>query len=370
MSARENDNQSVQQSDGLENPTKPAGMLTYFWWTILTLISVTVVLLILATINQDSQPEEERMVRIEQGKESPQPEENLRLRVEEQSPQSEEDLRKQAKQRTGSILRSLLRPESFEKTANTIDEQIDLAFGPIYEQIPKFLNWHYSVPGQYEQLGKAAFGYLESEMEKRLFSGVHERLEDASAKIDETFKAEFRSNFSQKIQDELQTVDNASRDVYEKMLDELREDSIRRFTSSIAGSGIAAFQGAIAGKTLFGAITKTMSKKLLAAVVVITSGKMAAKMAGAGGAAASGAAVGSFLGPFGTVVGGVVGGITGWLAVDTAVVTVDEHFNRDEFEQELIALIDKRKDEVKSLGQKAKSRQIEELSKTLAPYQM
>ncbi len=350
MSVPENDNQPAQQSKGSENITKSVGMLTYFWWTILTLISVSVVLLILATLNQNSQPEEERRVRIEQGNERPQPEEDLRERVE---------------QRKGAILRNVLRPELFEKTDNAINETIDSAFEPIYARIPEFLDWHYSVVGQYQQLGVAALGKLESQMEERLFSGAKERLEKASADINETFRSEFRSLISQKIQDEVRTVDNVSRDVYEKMLDESMQKSIQRFASSVTGSGLTAFQGAIAGKALFGAITKTMAKKLLTSVVIKTSGKMATKMAGAGGAAASGAVVGSFLGPVGTVVGGVLGGIAGWLAVDTVVVTVDERFNKDEFKQELTALIDKRKGEVKSLLQEAKSKIIEEESKTL-----
>ena len=346
MSSPDNDSQTVQQPDSSENPTKSVGMLTYFWWTILTLISVTVILLILATINQNLQPEEERKVRIEQEKESPQSEEYLRVRAEK---------------RKGYILRKVLRPELFQKTDKVIDEKIDTAFEPIYEEIPKFLHRHYSVVGQYTQLGLAARGKLESQMEEWLFSGVHERLEDASVKIAETFKAEFRSLISQEIQDELQTVDNASRDLYKKMLTKVMQNSIQRFTASVTGSGLTAFQGAIAGKALFGA----MSKKLLSSVVIKTSGKMAAKMAGAGGAAASGATVGAFLGPVGAAVGGVVGGVVGWFAVDAAVVTIDEHFNRDDFEQELVALIDKRKDKVKSLLKDTKSKIIEEESKTL-----
>lgn len=339
MSVSENDNQPVQQSSGSENPTKPVGMLTYFWWTILTLISVTVVLLILATINQNPQPEEERRAeeerkaRIEQGKECP---------------QSEEELRARAEKRKGPILRSVLRPELFEKTGKTIDEQIDLVFEPIYERIPEFLDWHYSVPGQYQQLGAAAFGYLKNEMEERLFLGVNEQLESATVNFDKIFETEFHSLLSQKIQDEVQTVDKECETTYEHMLTKVMQNSVRRFTSSVPASGLASFKSAISGKALFGAITKAMSKKLFASVVIKTSGKLAAKAAGAGGTAAVGAATGSLLGPGGAVVGGVVGGIVGWLAVDTVVVTIDEHFNRDEFEQEFRALIDKKKAEMKS----------------------
>ena len=346
MSVPENDNQPVQQPSNSENPTKPVGMLTYFWWTILALISVTVVLLILATLNQNPQPEEERRVRIEQGKESPQPEEGLRARAE---------------RRKGLILRRVLRPELFKKTDNAIDETIDSAFEPIYSRIPEFLDWHYSVVGQYQQLGAAALGTLESQMESRLFSGVNERLENASVNIDETFKAEYRFLISQKVHDEVQTVDNESKTTYERMLNE----AMQRFTSFVPASGFAALQSAIGGKALFGAITKAMSKKLLTSVAAKTTVKAATKMVGAGGAAATGAAIGAFLGPIGVAIGGISGAVIGWLAVDAVVVAVDKHFKRDEFEQELIALIDKRKGGIKSLMQEAKSSQIKELSKTL-----
>ena len=347
MSARENDNQPVQQSNGSENPAKPVGILTYFWWTILTLISVTVVLLILAALNQNPQPEEERQVRIGQGKECP---------------QSEEELRARAEKRKGPILRSVLRPELFEETGKTIDEQIDLAFEPIYPLIPKFLDWHYSVPGQYQQLGLAALGDLESEMERRLFSGVNEQLESATVKFDKILKTKFRSLLSQKIQDEVQTVDKECKNTYEHILTKVMQNSVQRFTSFVPASGLAAFKGALSGKALFGAMTKAMSKKLLASVVIKTSGKMAAKMAGAGGAAASGAVVGAFLGPVGAAVGGVVGGIVGWFAVDSAVVTIDEHFNRDEFEKELIARINEQKKKIKSSLQAAKSETLNNMT--------
>ncbi len=329
MSARGNDNEPVQQSNGSENLAKPVGMLTYFWWTILTLISVTVVLLILATLNQNPQPEEKRQVRIGQGKECQ---------------QSEEELRARAEQRKGPILRSVLHPELFEETGKTIDEQIDLAFEPIYARIPKFLKWYYSVVGQYQQLSVAAFGDLESEMERRLFSGVNEQLESVPVKFDKIFKAEFRSLLSQKIQDEVQTVDKECRNTYEYTLTKVMKGSIQRFTSFVPASGLAAFKGGIGGKALFGAI----SKKLLTSVGIKTVVKTAAKMGGAGGVAASGAAVGSILGPLGTVVGGVVGGIVGWFAIDTAVVKGDEYLNGEKFKQELIALVDKSKKQIKS----------------------
>lgn len=305
MSASENDKQPVQQSNGSENPAKPVGMLTYFWWTILALIPITVVLLILAMFNQ-------------------------------------------IEQRKGPILKSVLRPELFEKTGKIIDEKIDLAFKPIYAGIPEFLDWHYSVVGQYQQLGVAALGKLESQMEERLFSGVKERLENASANIDETFKTEFRSLLSQKIHDEIQTVDDVRKIFFKRAWNEAMQDSMQRFSLSVGVSGAFAVLAGTGGVAFVSVITKAMSKKLIASVAIKTAGKTAAKTGGAGGAAASGAAVGSVLGPPGAVIGGIVGGVAGWLGTDAVVVNVDEYLNRDKFEQELIALVDESKARTKS----------------------
>ena len=74
--------------------------------------------------------------------------------------------------------------------------------------------------------------FLESGMKSRLFSGVNERLESASEKIDGIFEDEFRSLISQKIREESQTVDDAARATYESLLNEAMQDSIQRFSSS------------------------------------------------------------------------------------------------------------------------------------------
>ena len=45
-----------------------------------------------------------------------------------------------------------LRNEPLPQTEQTIDVRVEEAFTPVYAHIPKFLDWHYSVAGQYTQL--------------------------------------------------------------------------------------------------------------------------------------------------------------------------------------------------------------------------
>lgn len=255
-----------------------------------------------------------------------------------------EELRAQAEQRKGSILRNVLRPELFGRTDKAIHEEIDLAFEPIYPRIPDFLDWHYSVLGQYQQLSATVLGELESEAKQRLFSDVNERLESVSEKIDGVFEDEFRSLISQKIQDEAQTVDDAVRATYESLLNEAMQDSIQRFSSSALFSGPAVAEF-IRNKAVFDGIAKKAVKKIAAAAAKKAATSAAAKTIrwAAAGAAASSPAPG-----IGTGVGAIIGAVAAWLGVDAAVVALDEYLNRDEFEQELITLIDKAKADLKT----------------------
>ena len=90
-------------------------------------------------------------------------------------------------------------------------------------------------------------------------------------------------------------------------------------------------------------------KKLLASIAVKATGKTAVRAVGSWKAAAAIAAALSALGPLGTLFGGILGAAGGWFAVDFLAVETDERWNRDDFEQELVALIDERRAEVEAV---------------------
>jgi hypothetical protein len=58
------------------------------------------------------------------------------------------------------------------------------------------------------------------------------------------------------------------------------------------------------------------------------------------GGAGLGALGGSWAGPVGAAAGGAIGGAAAWFAVDAAVITIDEYFNRDDFEADLRVMVD------------------------------
>ena len=246
-------------------------------------------------------------------------------------------------------------------------DQIEAVFGPIYAtNIPEFLDWHYTVVGQYTELAMAAAGRLEQEIDSRLFGNLTEQVELASGAIATMQESEARALLAQCIESEVQLLDadRETRELRVRMLNEaigdarrlaalqgpsvfasLNEaigDALRRLAASAGVSGSGRTRGAgVAG----GLLVKAIVKKLLASIAVKTTGKSAVKAVGSWKGAAAVAAALSPLGPVGTVVGGVLGAAGGWFIVDLLAVEVDEFLNRDDLERELVALTDERRAE-------------------------
>ena len=159
------------------------GAMRYFWWTIVTLISVTLALSIMAIVNQ---PRSDSGVLLPDAPDTAGDGEVVELPI---GCLAAEDLRRRAQGRTAPLLEYLLR-RPLPETGEAIRDNIDSVFEPAYERIPEFLDWHYSVAGQYSELGMAAAGQLQQEMESRLFRGIDERMDEASAAIDDVLETE------------------------------------------------------------------------------------------------------------------------------------------------------------------------------------
>ena len=223
-------------------------------------------------------------------------------------------------------------------------DQIEAVFGPIYAtNIPEFLDWHYTVVGQYTELAMAAAGRLEQEIDSRLFGNLTEQVELASGAIATMQESEARALLAQCIESEVQLLDadRETRELRVRMLNEAIGDALRRLAASAGVSGSGAVGAGVAG----GLLVKAIVKKLLASIAVKTTGKSAVKAVGSWKGAAAAAAALFPLGPVGTVVGGVLGAAGGWLIVDLLAVEVDEFLNRDDLERELVALTDERRAE-------------------------
>ena len=309
-----------------------AGMVTWGWGTVLALASATLLLVMAGAIR--SWPERP------DGPVAPDPPARRAEPAGGPARLSAEDLEGLLRRRVQECLCDDGRLR-LDHPGGALHEQIEAVFGPIYEtNIPEFLDWHYTVVGQYTQLALAAAGRLEQEIDSRLFGNLTEQVELAFNAIATAQESEARALLAQCIENEVQLLDadRETREFLDRMLNEAIGDTLRRLATSAAVSG----SGAVGA----GLLVKGMVKKLLASIAVKTTGKSAAKAVGSWKAAAAAAAALSPLGPVGTVVGGVLGAAGGWLVVDSLAVEVDEFWNRDDFERELVALADERRAEI------------------------
>ena len=314
-----------------------AGMLTSGWRTILALASVTLLLVIGAGI-RGCWPERP------DGPVAPGPSARRAEPADGPARLSDEDLEGLLRRRVQECLCDDGRLR-LEHSDDVLHEQIEAVFDPIYAtNIPEFLDWHYTVVGQYTELALAAAGRLEQEIDSRLFGDLTEQVELASGAIATMQESEARALLVQCIDSEVQLLDadRETRELRVRMLNEAIGDTLRRLATSAGVSG----SGAIAASAAGGLLVKGIVKKLLASIAVKTTGKSAAKAVGSWKAAAALAAALSALGPVGTVVGGVLGAAGGWLVVDRLAVEFDEFWNRDDLQRELVALADERRAEI------------------------
>ena len=224
-----------------------------------------------------------------------------------------------------------------------ISSLLDRVYGPAYEAIPAYADFHYSVLGEYVELTEAVTGQMSQALYERLFDGFERRLTDAAFNLDQRYVEEYRRNLQEQIAAQV------SRESISlplgKVTDAVLQDAKDRALTTLPLATVAV---GIAGSGSLKVISATIAKKLAVKIAAKASAKGLAKgggvMAGVGG----GALLCSWSGP-GAAVCGVVGGAAAWLLTDAVIVNIDEYFNREEFEAELQAILDEDRAEKRKL---------------------
>ena len=234
-----------------------------------------------------------------------------------------------------------------------VSEHIDAAFAPVYARVPAFLDFHYSVIGEYTELATAMSGDLGGELQRILFTEIdfEQRLDAAMTAIhadgEEVFGA-LMARVRQQLQQRFE-LDNVELGLLSSVVTLSSEDALKRFGGSdllVKGAGAVVGAGAVAA-----VVAKTLGKKLSAKIAAKVAGKTTVKAAGFGAGAATGATSGLLCGPAAWIcapLAAVAVGTAFWLVTDKAVVEMDEYLNRDAFEAELRLVIDAEKQRIKA----------------------
>ncbi|GAA7393065.1 hypothetical protein ID0642_01090 [Helicobacter pylori] len=219
---------------------------------------------------------------------------------------------------------------SKDKMYSKVDAQIDNLFDPIENNVDKFLDWHYSLKGNYSELALFVAKKLGLSVEDALFNKLQEKLLGADYK------------------QRLKTMTDNISDAFISLLRQHKKD-----TEKIATQGVADIPQVVESlKNIDDQIERDLKLKMgFAAAIGLTAGvgagklmkRLVPKLVEKLGTKL-GAKVGAkFLAKFGIAVGGVLS----TLGADVAFNYIDEWLYRDDFKKEILNNINEVKKNLK-----------------------
>ncbi|GAA8992895.1 hypothetical protein HpHA30_02540 [Helicobacter pylori] len=211
-----------------------------------------------------------------------------------------------------------------------VDAQIDGFFDPIENNVDKFLDWHYSLKGNYSELALFVAKKLGLSVEDALFNKLQEKLLGADYKqrlktITDNISDAFISLLRQHKKDTEKIATQGVADI-PQVVESLKNIDDRTERDLKLKMGFAASIGATAGVGA-GALMKRLAPKLVEKLGTKLGAKVGAK----------------FLAKFGIAVGGVLS----TLGADVAFNYIDEWLHRDDFKKEILNNINEMKKNLK-----------------------
>ena len=291
----------------------------YFWGTILFFLVPFAVVTLLAMINTARHPEAKRpkapIIEI-----------------------AEKALFKENLEKAKPAIARDLQMKEAEANA-TVDAAVERIFAPVYARVDDFLDYHYSIVGEYAELGYAAADRIDSIVRERLFGKDFERrfAEELSG---------VETRFGKLLESHGRFIGESAVEGVDLSLNSKVYEAIERDVAGNITVTAAAFIGVVGGAKLAARVIPKLTAKFLAKVGTKLAAKVTAKTATKAAAAETGAASGVLCGPFVWICSPVLA-TAAWFATDAVVIKADEMLTRDDFRKEIVTAIDEEKESVK-----------------------
>jgi len=220
-----------------------------------------------------------------------------------------------------------------EEIRDRIGPLLEEAYAPVYAGIPAYMDFHYSLKGEWLELSSAALGEMGTGLDRYLFAGLETRL----GGITDSLERDYADKYISALDDAMTAVPGGVDPLgptVTRAIDNAKS-RIRTTGGTFAGTAI----GALSLKPLTKGFAKKLGTKLAAKVAAKTGTKWIAAAGGAG----TGAAFCAWAGP-GAAGCAVAGAVITWVGVDLAMIELDEYVTRDDFEHDLRELIDFQKE--------------------------
>ena len=256
-----------------------------------------------------------------------------------------------------------------------VDAVLDELFAEVEKGVDRYLDWYFTVIGEYERLLASAAGdftvAMAERLEHELFGANRfvERLEEASAAIEAKASSELAATaelLGQRAAAEVKGEPCRLEGVSLHALGDLDHDRMRVAVAATGGAAAGVVTAKLLAEKAGAAVAaKVVAKNSFKAAAAV-AGKVTAKKGGSilltAGAAAAVCAPG---GPLAVLCGIAAGAVT-WLTVDKVMVEIDEALFRDEMRAELTTAIAEQR---KVLGQALKAQQAASIDATAVGIQ-
>lgn len=242
-----------------------------------------------------------------------------------------------------------------------LEGQVDRAFDRLEANVDGYLDWYYSLAGEYARIARLLQGELEDYMTKKFqellqqgdaFQDVQAAL-NISLTTHDTAQKEYQEAV-RRIMDQ-RRIDPATspiKVVQRTSLEDALNPPVHPDVITLKNRLALGGGGALAGAAVTGIVSKKIVEKVVGkgilklgakALAKVVTSKAAGSLGGAAAGAAAGAAIGSAFPGIGTAIGAAIGGIIGGLAVgvtvDKMILMLEEAFSREKFKVEILAAI-------------------------------
>ena len=235
-----------------------------------------------------------------------------------------------------------------QHAVDDVDASIDQGLGRVFAEVEAgvddYLDWYFTVIGEYQRLATVfttdAATAMSEMLEEFLFTRTDfgTQLADLDSRT-EDLSAERFAALAPSLGTELENAPCTIGRINLAPLIELDRDNLRASAAvtSGVGAGIVASK-VLAKKTAAVVVGKVAAKKSFATGAAVVTKTLAKKGASAAASAGLGLAVCAPAGPM-AILCGVTAGLATWLAVDKALVELDEALNREEMRSDILEVL-------------------------------
>lgn len=220
----------------------------------------------------------------------------------------------------------------------SLDERLDVVFALAENGVDNFLNWNFSLRGQYTQLlfmGASAIGeqsfaeYVSGRMDDFVAERTAPELADMYSQLQEEFEQDAQALYLSQAAHLENLINEAS--CLELPAPQIALAEFANKSAVGAGSGAGLLVARASMRVGSRAVGRSASSRVLSATFARLSSRV--------GASAAAGTAGTVCGPFVVVCAPVLAAGT-WLATDLVINEVDEAWNRERMRQDMLAVLE------------------------------